>query len=204
MKKVILLLSFILLFTTTFAQKREAIITFKDSSTKKGLAKIEYAKIKFKANKKAKKQLFDHTTVNHMLIKNPSSDNYLKFYYKKVDVFNEYHLLKLYKQGNISIYFEHSESNDSAIALGLLFGIAGVAIASSIPNKITPLNKRNYYLCKNESESVFFFSNRNKKFKAEASVYFNDCSNLVTKINDGEFTKNHIAEMINFYNTKCQ
>lgn len=40
-------------------------------------------------------------------------------------------------------------------------------------------------------------------FKTIALDYFADCPNLVDKINAGFFTKNHVVEIVKFYNDQC-
>ncbi|MEQ8582804.1 MAG: hypothetical protein RIC30_03375 [Marinoscillum sp.] len=44
---------------------------------------------------------------------------------------------------------------------------------------------------------------RNSTFKKTATNYFEECPDLVDRINRGWYTKNHIKEMVQFYNTNC-
>ena len=42
-----------------------------------------------------------------------------------------------------------------------------------------------------------------KNFKNAASDYFSDCPELVAKIQNKEYKKKHIRDIVNFYNLQC-
>ncbi|WP_405411627.1 hypothetical protein [Maribacter sp. Asnod1-A12] len=70
----------------------------------------------------------------------------------------------------------------------------------------------NYYDIKNlyvskgvNGEVTHLGSNQlfSKNFKNAASDYFADCPELVTKIQNKEFKKKHVRDIVKFYNLQC-
>jgi hypothetical protein len=62
-----------------------------------------------------------------------------------------------------------------------------------------------YAIRRNEKTPTFIGSNYgfHKGFKKEGPEYFKDCPALVSKINDGVFTKENVLDAINFYENNC-
>jgi len=62
------------------------------------------------------------------------------------------------------------------------------------------------YLRKTDKEEAIYLTSTywfSKNFKKAASEFFSDCPRLVTKIQDREFKKRHLNEIIEYYNTQC-
>jgi|GEM_PF-6678527 len=66
-----------------------------------------------------------------------------------------------------------------------------------------------YYFVKKENEEELMLLSikgkiwLNSTFKKTATNYFKECPDLVDRINRGWYTKNHIVEIVQFYNTRC-
>ena len=74
------------------------------------------------------------------------------------------------------------------------------------------MSNGNYYDIKNlyvrrgvSGEITHLGSNQlfSKNFKNAASDYFADCPELVTKIQNKEFKKKHVRDIVKFYNLQC-
>ena len=68
-------------------------------------------------------------------------------------------------------------------------------------------NISSYYVRKeNETEVTHLGSTSwiSKNFKKAASNYFKDCPNLVEKLQNKEYKKKDIREIIDFYNEYCK
>lgn len=184
----LLLLSLMACCVFGTAQKTKVELTFLDGTTKEGLGKfMSNDIIKFKIDKKSKSQnihlsklskVITHETVN------PTTHVYLKV----TESIKERRLVELFT-GKVSLY---SKQEKGALPPGMGGGIHDID---------------NYYVKKkNEEKATHLGSNLlfTKNFKKAASEYFKDCPDLVTKIQNKEFTKRNLFKMVSFYNHNCQ
>ncbi len=77
------------------------------------------------------------------------------------------------------------------------------------PLNIGPMTydiKNLYVLRTGEEKATHLGSNQlfTKNFKTAASVFFKDCTSLVTKIQNKDFKKKHIKEIVQYYNSECK
>ncbi len=200
MKNTLLTILSILLFVSVSAQKHKATIYFKNGTSIKGLAKIDGKKIIYKTSKKAKRKWFDHTTVKRIDIKDLGKSIYHRLYYKKINNSTNLQLLELSKRGRVSIYTFPQIDGNYGKSTNLTFGVLAGGLSIGINSNSNNL----YFLCKNNSDSVTYFSNKKKLFRKETTEYFKDCPTLVDEINSKKFKPKHLSKIIDFYNYKCK
>ncbi|MBJ2174549.1 hypothetical protein JBL43_09890 [Aureibaculum sp. A20] len=201
MKKILIIIAF--LFVMPMAgQKNEAILYFKDGTELKGLAKVtSKKKIKFRTKKGAKKQLYNYLELDGVKITFNNWDRLVisTYYYKKTEQF-KYSLLKEIIKGKLSIYHK-----------------SGIQSGEDWSDMSTSEN--GYYVWKEGDEIAVLIENFeqtdnifSKKNKKAAIRYFNDCPELVKKIENNEFkgTVNPLSQridlkrVVNFYNENCE
>lgn len=184
--KTYIMTGFIVLLSMThlFGQRDEAVLIFKDGSTMEGLAQLTNREaIKFKETKKAKRQVYTFQEVDTLKIFFESRT----ITYTMVDVKDESdpELLEvLSKEGRV-IHYQKTKYGG---------GIRPYAV------HYTYLRK------KSQDEATKFGSDAlfAKNFKRVAAQFFSDCENLAKQIQNGQFERNDIKEIIKIYNEDCE
>lgn len=199
MKKIILLI-IILFCCTSNAQYFKANVSFKDGTSKSGLARVNTLndKIFFKENKTSTKEKYNHKEINTLILKKDSISN--SYRYKKTLGRRAPRLLKVITESNnLSLYAVVTESN-YLYSFGLLGALATTIIDA---NKID----YEYYMVKNNDEKALFFGNTNltskKRFKEIIRKRLKDCPKIVKKVENKEFKVKNIPEIVAYYNKNC-
>lgn len=205
MKKITIIIS-LLFFLTAIAQKQKATLFLRDGTELKGLAKISaYGNnIKFRKEKGATRTNYTSKDLEYLIIREKVNAHLgnirgdIKntiYYYRKVQGSKSYKLLELLEKGKVSLYKKISEGSFMTQN-----GVNGTMMMNS--NSIS-----DYYVAKNDEETVTHLgtigSPFSKNFKKAASEYFMDCLELVNKIQNKEFKKRNIVDIVEFYNENC-
>ncbi len=180
-------LIFFLCFTTLMvAQKKQFTIETKTGETyvvKKYTSKKD--KISFKG-KEGKKTISYQDIDKILATGKKEKDNYTLKYIKFSDDNGD--LMTELVTGEVSLY------------LRTVMVVTGSGMYGP-----TTSTARNYYtLRKGEPVATEIKSNNIfKNFKKDASYFFSDCKGLVSKIENKEFRRKDIAEIVTYYNTSC-
>ncbi|WP_029448578.1 hypothetical protein [Cellulophaga baltica] len=196
----------ILLFTLSFlfssfcfSQKSEGRIIYTDGKVREGYVKLNGAHfVKFKSVKKAKAEKVDFSELASVEIKNDDEVSI----YKNISVVGKDEPLVLEEvvKGAVTLYNLNTQGFSSVFAPS---GMGGA------PLNIGPMTydiKNLYVLRTGEEKATHLGSNQlfTKNFKTAASVFFKDCTSLVTKIQNKDFKKKHIKEIVQYYNSECK
>lgn len=180
------LLTCLILFQQAHAQKQEYMIYTKSGETyaaKKYSAQMD--NISFKSNGKK------HTIVYSQLDKIVSSGksdkhNYLKKYIYYSDTYGT--LMKELVAGKVSL-FERVE----------LIPTGGGPTGMSFQNKVSYYVKRiDETVAKNIGINEIFIN-----YKKTSKDFFSDCPELVSKLENKEFKRKELDEVVIFYNDNC-
>ena len=194
-------LFYLLLFLIGYglsAQKTKATLTFKDGTVLEGLGKLTMdEKIKFRKAKKEKKvwySLSDNLEKAMIL----EQGVWVTYVYKKVKDRTMGKVLREVLVGKVSLY--------SRISSGTMMAPIGGAGGGGAPMMMHSYSIENSYVRREgESQVTHLGSNQpfTKNFKKAASKYFEDCPVLVKKIQNKEYKKRHLKEIVSFYNRRC-
>ena len=202
MNKLVLIIVFLVVMPIA-AQKEKAILHFNDGTSLTGMAKIitSGVRIKFRKDKKSKYKVYTSEEIEsiEMYEKEPGSFNtnitYAHYYFKKTKSYVLPRLMKLVEEGNVKLYLDYR-----AYLTSLSRGANNMGPAKS---SIT-----SYYVSKDADDLVTHLGDRgnlfSKNFIKAASEYFEDCPELVKKIEDKEYKKRDIEEVVNYYNKDCK
>lgn len=199
MKKTFLLV-LICCFVGSFfaiAQNDAATIYFKDGTKLTGLAKlINGDQVKFKKFKgdKVKKYHFDNLA---QVVINDREEASTYIYLETREGY--YNVVRELEIGAVNLYvleqtgysapmFVGGANGQMNIAHGSYYDIKNLYVRRGVSGEITHLG----------SNQLF-----SKNFKNAASAYFSNCPVLVEKIQNKEYKKKHIRDIVNFYNLKC-
>lgn len=164
-------------------------IHFKDGTTKKG------NKLKFNSNgyiqiegyTLTKKKRYHVNLVNYVITSKNYMDNEGNFYpgekiiYRKIS--GTYKNLKVISEGKVNLYMYEKLSDNQMV-----------------------YTVREYYVQrKEEIQMVLIARNKmsNKKFIYKAIAYFNNCPELVSKIENNTYTYKDIIDIVRYYNLYC-
>ncbi|CAM3668332.1 hypothetical protein [Flavobacterium chungbukense] len=195
------LFSFLFFFffaLTANSQKQICRIYFDDGTVLSGIGKIRTDNtIKLKLNDDDKGTDYDPLIIDRIELERDGISQVYK-YKKEVDGFHKW--LKVLIEGKVSLYkYDMSGFNFATIPNSGFSGMnMGMGMASS------PVTY--YYVAHGEDFEVSIITslgNISKNFKKAASEFFKDCPVLVEKINNKEFKKDDIFQVVKFYNTKC-
>lgn len=184
--KICIMTGFIALLSMTslFGQRDEAVLIFKDGSTMEGLAQLTNREdIKFKKTRKAKRQVYTFQEVDTLKIFFESRT----ITYTLVDIKNESEpelLEVLIQQGRVIHYQKVTYGG----------GIRPYAVHYTFLRK-----KGQKKATKFGSDALF-----SKNFKRVAAQFFNDCEELAEQIQNGQFERNDLKEIIKRYNEDCE
>jgi hypothetical protein len=199
MKKTILLFLICCFVGSSFAiaQKDATTIYFKDGTKLQGLAKlINGDQVKFKKFKGDKAQKYHFENLEQVVINDREEASTYIYLETREGYFNVVRELEI---GKVSLYVLEQTSYSAPMFVGGANGQMNMMHA-------------NYYDIKNlyvrrgiSGEVIHLGSNQlfSKNFKNAASAYFLDCPILVEKIQNKEYKKKHVRDIVNFYNLKC-
>jgi hypothetical protein len=193
---------FILIVNYAFCQDQEAKIIFNDSTTVDGFGSINKNKIYFRASLDDKPDIWISDMVKGITFLGFEST--VKYEYVLLDEFShpEPQLLEVVENGNVTLYARVRKIvNINSNILN-----SNISIIKSVGNDVVP------YQSAKEDGSVEIFAKRaNEKFPTSlnwsfykrAAKYFSDCEVLSKKIDKGEFSKNKILQIVQYYNDIC-
>ncbi len=119
-------------------------------------------------------------------------DNVVKYAFINTSK-NRKQLLEVLVEGKVSLYLK---SQDYNMPLG--------RFENSATQMTMPVNNDLYYIKRDSQKEATndFFKNILKSFKKTAANYFSDCSEVVSKINDGTYLRKDLITIVEEYN-KC-
>lgn len=188
------------LFTLSiYSQKGSGTIFFKGGKTLQGTIKIAVGDIvKYKKDKKSKKVKYSFKDIDRIeMYRGSDLDTYV---FLKIKDQDNPKVLEEIETGRVNLYRIVTEGTTAGMPMmnGMGGGmVMGMGHSYSL--------KSYYTLKQGEVEATYLGSTRwfSKNFKKAASEYFNDCPTLVEKIQNREFKKSDIREIVDFYNTSC-
>ena len=193
---------FILIVNHAFCQDQEATIIFNDSTTVDGFGSINKNKIYFRASLDDKPDIWISDMVKGITFLGFEST--VKYEYVLLDEFShpEPQLLEVVENGNVTLYTRVRKIvNVNSNILN-----SNISIIKSVSNDVIP-----YQSAKEDGSVEIFVKRANEKFPTSlnwsfykrAAKYFLDCEVLSKKIDKGEFSKNKILEIVQYYNDIC-
>lgn len=193
---------FILIVNYAFCQGQEAAIIFNDSTTVDGFGSINKNKIYFRASLDDKPDIWISDMVKGITFFGFEST--VKYEYVLLDEFlhPEPQLLEVVENGNVTLYARVRKIvNVNSNILN-----SNISIIKSVSNDVVP-----YQSAKEDGSVEIFVKRDNEKFPTSlnwsfykrAAKYFSDCEVLSKKIDKGEFSKNKILEIVQYYNDIC-
>jgi len=202
MKKILCLLC-IFLSTYAFSQHSwtEGTLYLKNGTVKTGLLKFPQVskdliafngkqKVKFKKNKKAKKQKYDHKQVDKVVFSFPDSDEATYVYIAVAK--KKYELFEKIVEGKATLY-ARSVSYTRTV---------GHDFMTNQP-VFYDFNDYDEFYVKKESENIaspLITLRISRSFKKRAMEYFANCPGLVAKLKDKTYRKEDIKEVVTIYN----
>jgi hypothetical protein len=203
MNKKFILFVFILIVNFAFGQDQEAKILFNDGTAIEGFGSINKNEIYFRASLDDKADSWSYDMVKGITFLGFEST--VKYEYVSLDEFSkpEPQLLEVVEEGNVVLYARIRESY-----MGTSFNSNGFNIQSK---RIVTNNVVSYRSGIENVTTELFVKRANEKyplslnssFYKRAVKYFSDCEVLSKKIDKGEFSKNKILEIVQYYNDIC-
>lgn len=201
---------FILIVNYAFCQDQEATIIFNDSTTVDGFGSINKNKIYFRASLDDKPDIWISDMVKGITFFGFEST--VKYEYVLLDEFShpEPQLLEVVENGNVTLYARVRKivtvNSNSLNSNFLNSNGSNISIVKSVSNDVIP-----YQSAKEDGSVEIFVKRANEKlptslnwsFYKRAVTYFSDCEVLSKKIDKGEFSKNKILEIVQYYNDIC-
>jgi hypothetical protein len=203
MIKKLLFFIFILIANFLFSQDQEATIFFNDGSSIKGFGSIKKNKIIFRASLDDKSDSWSYDMVKGITFFGFEST--IKYEYVSLDEFSkpEPQLLEVVEEGNVVLYARIRETFQTASINSNGFNVNSTRI---ITNNIVSYRSGS----ENVAADIYvkragekFPTSLNWTFYKRAAMYFSDCEVLRKKIDKGEFSKNKIVEIVQYYNDIC-
>ena len=201
-KKFIIFVS-ILIANFAFSQDQEATILFNDGSSIEGFGSLSKNKIYFRASLDDKADSWSYDMVKGITFLGFESS--VKYEYVSLDEFSkpEPQLLEVVEEGNVILYARIRESY-----MGASFNSNGFNVKST---RIVTNNIVSYRSGRENVTTDIYVKRANEKyplslnssFYKRAVKYFSDCDVLSKKIDEGEFSKNKILEIVQYYNDIC-
>lgn len=175
------------LWNVSLAQSNEATLIFKDGTSVKGFGSIKKNKIQFRASLNDKPDLWDEELVESIVF--DPDDTFIKYTFVKPDKMSKYKIMKVITEGEVTLYehvvVDYFDKDD-------LF-------AFSYGPKSSQPEKTNHYLQKKDEE----FPTLLKDGFGRIKKYFSDCETLVKKIENNQFYRNDIQQIVEYYNDIC-
>jgi hypothetical protein len=195
MKKIIQLL--LLLISLNCFTQTKATILKTNGEVLKGFAYVSSYDsniIKFKKNINDKPKKFGHKDIKKVFFI-LGDESFIEYQFKKISK-RKFQLMKVLIKGKLNLYSFTDSVLYNTQSSGEGFGNVSIGKLHT---------STHFYLSKNEYGIVDEFPNKSvfKSFKKNASTYFNDCNELVKKINNREFKNSNVIEVVEFYNSTC-
>jgi hypothetical protein len=211
---------FILIVNYAFCQDQEATIIFNDSTTVDGFGSINKNKIYFRASLDDKPDIWISDMVKGITFLGFEST--VKYEYVLLDEFShpEPQLLEVVENGNVTLYARvrkivniNSNILNSNVLNPHVFNSnflnsnnSNITMIQSVSNDVI-----SYQSAKDNGATEIFVKRVNEKFPTSlnwsfykrAAKYFSDCEVLSKKIDKGEFSKNKILQIVQYYNDIC-
>jgi hypothetical protein len=178
---------------------------FNDSTTVDGFGSINKNKIYFRASLDDKPDIWISDIVEGITFLGFEST--VKYEYVSLDEFShpEPQLLEVVENGNVTLYVRARKIvNVSSNSFNS--NNSNISIIKSVSNDVIPFQS-----AKEDGSVEIFVKRANEKFPTSlnwafykrAAKYFSDCEVLSKKIVKGEFSKNKILEIVQYYNDIC-
>ncbi len=183
----------IVLFTLIYscgAPYQLSTIKLKDGSSKAVLAKQDEDHLLIKNHSSDDPKKLHYSEVDYVKKKNNLNDE-TKFRFLKVKWKNEYLLLEEEILGPVSLYISTSSFNSNPMGPGM--GMTQQTIVA-------------HYVKKEDDDEVILLSSdhfADSSLKTVGPKFFKDCPKLVQKIENKDFKKRHVYDIVKFYNTNC-
>ena len=180
------------------AQKGEATLFFRDGTKIEGLARItKFSEIKFQKSKESKKITYNYKNIDKITIWEKKRKEYVEYVYK-VPIGVKPMLLEIILKGNISIFRKTQLNFDRT------FGT--VLYMTNNDNKI--LAYRLGYISVSPYKRLFSehmpdYNTRNKSIKRKLFKRIKGCKEILNKIENKDFHKKGILDIVNYYNDNC-
>jgi hypothetical protein len=215
-----LIFIFILIANFAFSQDQEATILFNDGSAIEGFGSINKNNIYFRASLDDKADSWSYDMVKGITFFGFEST--VKYEYVSLDEFShpEPQLIEVVEEGNVTLYarvrkivYVNSNSLNSNVLNPYVFNSnflnsnnSNITMIRSVSNDVI-----SYQSAKDDGATEIFVKRVNEKFPTSlnwsfykrAEKYFSDCELLSKKIDKGEFSKNKILEIVQYYNDIC-
>lgn len=195
MKRQLITIIFLLQFlnSSILAQKTEVIVVFNNGDSLSGYGSITGDYLKFKINKKSKPIKYHFSKLKYT---NLLSKNRIQTYkYIQIKSENDFRVLEEILTGKVNLYidkkngYNYNITSNSGYMGGQPYSINRYYLKRKNENQVTPIG----------SDELF-----SKNFNKSVLNFFSDCSFLINKINNKEFKKKDIVEMVNYYNLNCK
>lgn len=179
-----------------YAQKDTGTVIFKDGTKLEGIVMVKgYDKVIYKTDKKASKKTFQFDTIDTLKMNHRKGEKILVAL--KVKEHDKDQIVEVITTGeNATLYKKSTLFFNPGTPMP--YGTGG-----SVPSHSTIESA--YLKKKNESEATYLGNNAlfSKNFSKTSAEFFEDCPELVKKIENKEFKKKDLKEIIEFYNTNC-
>ena len=224
---------FILIANFAFSQNQEAIILFNDGSTIEGFGSINKNKIYFRASLDDKSDSWSYDMVKGITFLGFESTIKYEYVLLDEFSHPEPQLIEVVEEGNVTLYariretFQTSGFNLNGFNVNSTRTLTNTIVSNLNANE----NVTTYIFDKRTNEKYPFVTNTivsyrsgrdnvtidifvkrtnekyplslNSSFFKRAVKYFSDCVVLTKKIDKGEFSKNKILEIVQYYNDIC-
>jgi hypothetical protein len=203
MIKKFIIFCFLLIANFAFCQDQDATIFFNDGSSIEGFGSINKNKIYFRASLDDKADSWSYDMVKGITFLGFEST--IKYEYVLLDEFSkpEPQLLEVVEEGNVVLYARIRETFQTTGFNSNGFNVNSTRIVSN--NIVSYRSGR-----ENVTAEIFvkragekYPTSLNSGFYKKVAKYFSDCEVINKKIDKGEFSKNKILELVQYYNDIC-
>lgn len=192
-----------LIINFAFSQDQEATIVFNDGSSIEGFGSINKNKIYFRASLDDKPDSWSYDMVKGITFLGFEST--IKYEYVLLDEFSkpDPQLLEVVEEGNVVLYARIRETFQTTGFNSNGFNVHSARIATNniVSYRSGRENVTTELYVKRANEK--YPLSLNSSFYKRAVKYFSDCEVLSKKIDKGEFSKNKILEIVQYYNDIC-
>lgn len=220
--KHILFLLLISISTSMVAQSGQAVLILKDSTQIKGYGEISgissIVSVKFKNDTLKYKTYKSKDLIGVDILEN---DYYRKFRYKYIDGDKYPEIMEIVAIDNLSLYvrvYEGGVLSNSFLNEASFNTLPNQTVILDNGQEISLSQSRNiyieidiprysYYVGLGDSDQVEHLYTKGlpfaKSFKKSMKKYFKDCSALLEKVENKEFSKDNLIDVLEFYNQNC-
>jgi hypothetical protein len=167
-----------------------AYVKTKDGSEKPLLVKQDHQFLLIKENSSDEPKKILYSEIDYVEKKN-NLNKETKFKFYKVANRDEYVLVEEEIVGPVSLYISASSFNSNP--MGPNMGMTQQTIVV-------------HYVKREHNDEVVLLSSdyfSDQSLKTVGPIFFKDCPELVKKIEDRDYKKRHIYDIVRFYNDKC-